>query len=252
MKVSTNGINLIKKFEGCRLTPYYDKGGVLTVGYGHVTNSKKTISQATADRYFEQDLNKYEKRVSVYCEKYGLSQFEFDALVSFDYNTGAINQLTQSGKRNINVVWEKIKQYTKVKGKTIPGLVERRNMELEYAKCATDNDVAELFTDWSIPYSPLNIVCTLEFIKGEVYKTKVGLAVRETPWGRKKERKEWTKDGQLHDRDNNNYLDKGTKITNLETAIIKKDREESVWMKIPSGYICARNGKEIYVELCHG
>lgn len=252
MKISTNGISLIKRFEGCHLSPYYDVGGVLTVGYGHLTNSKNTISQATADRYLEQDLEKYEKRVSVYCEKYGLSQCEFDALVSFDFNTGAINQLTKSGKRDINDIWKNFKLYNKVKGKNIPGLTERRNMELEYAKCATDKQVSNLFAKWGIPHSPLNVAATLEYLQGEVYITKVGLAVRETPWGRKKGREEWTKDGRAHDKDTNNYLDKGTRVTNIATSVIKKDREESVWMKIPSGYICARNGKEVYVEPCHG
>ncbi len=28
--------DLVKEFEGCKLTAYRDIGGVLTVGYGHV------------------------------------------------------------------------------------------------------------------------------------------------------------------------------------------------------------------------
>ena len=62
MKISDKGLNLIKKFEGCRLTAYQDAVGVWTIGYG-TTNADKAItgttscqglkiSQATADDWF--------------------------------------------------------------------------------------------------------------------------------------------------------------------------------------------------------
>mgnify|MGYP004717600451 CR=1 FL=1 len=35
MKVSNNGINLIKRFEGLELKAYKDSVGILTIGYGH-------------------------------------------------------------------------------------------------------------------------------------------------------------------------------------------------------------------------
>ena len=40
MKVSIDGINLIKKYEGCRLTAYKCPAGVWTIGYGHTKNVK--------------------------------------------------------------------------------------------------------------------------------------------------------------------------------------------------------------------
>ena len=43
MKISDNGLNLIKKFEGCRLTAYQDAVGVWTIGYG-TTNADKAIT----------------------------------------------------------------------------------------------------------------------------------------------------------------------------------------------------------------
>ena len=63
MKVSKNGIDLIKEFEGCRLTAYKDEVGVWTIGYG-ITNADKsitgvtiksglTISKATAEKWLE-------------------------------------------------------------------------------------------------------------------------------------------------------------------------------------------------------
>ena len=43
--VSDRGVRLIKEFEGCRLTAYYDSVGVITIGYG--TNSDKSITGKT-------------------------------------------------------------------------------------------------------------------------------------------------------------------------------------------------------------
>ena len=40
-KLSKNGLQLIKKFEGCKLIAYKDSGGVYTIGYGHTKNVKK-------------------------------------------------------------------------------------------------------------------------------------------------------------------------------------------------------------------
>ena len=46
MKVSKNGIDLIKSFEGCKLTAYKDSVGVWTIGYG-TTNADKSITGTT-------------------------------------------------------------------------------------------------------------------------------------------------------------------------------------------------------------
>ena len=35
MNISNKGIELIKKFEGCRLKAYQDSVNVWTIGYGH-------------------------------------------------------------------------------------------------------------------------------------------------------------------------------------------------------------------------
>ena len=40
MKTSQNGIDLIKRFEGCRLTAYRCAAGVPTIGYGHTEGVK--------------------------------------------------------------------------------------------------------------------------------------------------------------------------------------------------------------------
>ena len=132
MKVSQNGINLIKQFEGCRLDAYKCPAGVWTIGYGHTAGVKQgdKISAAQAEAYLRADLEKYEKKVDKY-SKYNWSQNEFDAMVSFAYNVGSIDQLTANGTRNKAVVAEKILSYNKAAGKVLTGLSRRRKAEQE-------------------------------------------------------------------------------------------------------------------------
>ena len=53
-KIGQAGLNLIKQFEGCRLSAYQCAAGVWTIGYGHTAGVKKgmTITQAQADAYY--------------------------------------------------------------------------------------------------------------------------------------------------------------------------------------------------------
>ena len=131
MKTSQTGIDLIKKFEGCRLDSYKCPAGKWTIGYGHtagVTAGKK-ISQAQAEAYLRADLEKFEKLVAKYDSVYRWTQNEFDALVSFAYNTGSIDKLTERGTRTKAVIAEKILLYNKAGGKVFDGLTTRRQAE---------------------------------------------------------------------------------------------------------------------------
>lgn len=141
-KISDKCLNLVKEFEGCRLTAYRDEVGVWTIGYG-ITNSdfkitKKIIrkgmkiSKATAEKWLEESLNKkYLPLVLEYDKQYNWDQNELDALVSFCYNIGSIKQLTADGTRSKTVVASKILQYNKAGGKVYRGLTRRRKAERE-------------------------------------------------------------------------------------------------------------------------
>lgn len=131
MKVSNNGLNLIKKFEGCRLQAYQDSVGVWTIGYGHTKGVKKgqIITNAQATEFLKQDCEKAERNVMKYNEIYHWNQNQFDALVSFAFNIGSITQLTASGKRDIKTISQKILAYNKAGGRVLNGLTERRRAE---------------------------------------------------------------------------------------------------------------------------
>lgn len=140
MKISQKGIKLIKEFEGCYLHSYKDAIGVVTIGYG-ITNADKaitgktikmgmTISQATADWWLKECLDrKYAPLVMKYDAKYHWNQNQFDALVSFCYNIGSIDQLTAKGTRSVGEIAAKMLQYNKAGGKVLKGLVRRREAE---------------------------------------------------------------------------------------------------------------------------
>lgn len=134
MKTSDRGIALIKKFEGCKLTAYKPVATekYWTIGYGHYgpdVAAGAVISQMQADMYLRLDLDKFEKKVEKYNSKYHWTQNEFDALVSFAYNIGSIDQLTANGTRSKSEISVKIPAYNKAGGKVLAGLTKRRTAE---------------------------------------------------------------------------------------------------------------------------
>lgn len=132
MKISSKGLELIKQFEGCRLTAYRCPAGVLTIGYGHTGSDVKegmTITQKKAETLLKKDLAKFEKHVLTYNKKYNWNQNQFDAMVSFAYNVGSIRQLTNNGTRTIEQISAKITAYNKAGASVLAGLVRRRAEE---------------------------------------------------------------------------------------------------------------------------
>ena len=132
MKINKKGLELLKKFEGCKLKAYKDPVGVWTIGYGHAGKDVKSgmeITQEQADELLKKDLHRFEVHVTEYKKKYKFTSNEFSALVCFAYNVGNINQLTKYGKRNKGQIADAMLLYTKAGGKTLSGLVKRRRAE---------------------------------------------------------------------------------------------------------------------------
>lgn len=137
MKINQDGINLIKEFEGCRLTAYKCPAGLWTIGYGHTAGVKEstTITQEQAEEYLKQDLEKFEKGVDG-CVKVGINQNQFNALVSFAYNCGigALQTSTLLKKLNsgdFNGAANEFLRWNKANGQALTGLTRRRQAERE-------------------------------------------------------------------------------------------------------------------------
>ena len=133
-KINKSGLNLIKKYEGCRLTSYICPAGVLTIGYGHTGKDVKpnqTITKKKAINLLKKDLARFERHVQSYNYIYEWTDNEFSALVSFAFNIGNIDQLTAYGTRTRSQIRTAMLKYVKANGKTLQGLVKRRKAELK-------------------------------------------------------------------------------------------------------------------------
>ena len=133
-RINKSGLNLIKKYEGCKLTSYICPAGVLTIGYGHTGSDVKPnqkISKKEAINLLKKDLARFERHVQSYNYIYEWTDNEFSALVSFAYNIGNIDQLTAYGTRTRSQIRSAMLKYVKANGKTLAGLVKRRKAELK-------------------------------------------------------------------------------------------------------------------------
>ncbi|WP_395263293.1 lysozyme [Enterobacter hormaechei subsp. xiangfangensis] len=140
MQTSEKGIALIKEFEGCKLTAYQDSVGVWTIGYGWTQpvdgkpiRAGMTIKQETAERLLKTGLVSYESDVSRLV-KVGLTQGQFDALVSFTYNLGSRSLSTSTLLRKLNAgdyagASDEFLRWNKAGGKVLNGLTRRREAE---------------------------------------------------------------------------------------------------------------------------
>lgn len=244
MRISNKGIELIKQFEGCRLKAYKDPAGVPTIGYGHTAGVRMgdSITQEQADELLRDDLVIFEQKVAKYNDKYDWNQNQFDALVSFAYNIGNIDQLTSNGRRNISTISSKIPEYNKAGGKVLQGLVRRREAEKKLFDKEPDNTPEPAPVEEK-PVTPEPVEekkVDNPYTVGKVYtiSVKTALNVRKGPG------KGFgivgyanlTTDGKKHANKLGALLN-GTKVTCKETKVVGS----SIWMKIPSGWICARD-----------
>lgn len=147
MLTSKKGLDMIKEFEGCVLHAYDDGTGTLTIGYGHTKDvyAGQTITQDEAEKLLLDDVHTFEIHVTKYDRIYHWTQSEFDALVSFAFNIGSIEQLTQNGTRNKKTIAEYMLKYVYAGGVKLDGLVTRRKKEYELFT-STDNVSRETLT----------------------------------------------------------------------------------------------------------
>lgn len=139
--IGTAGLELIRKFEGCRLTAYQDSVNVWTIGYGHTGTVDgqavcrgMTITQEKADALLAEDCRKFADYVDnpAYVPVTAkLNDNQRDALISFAFNCGQKNLKTLCMGRTAEQIGEKITLYNKAGGKVLNGLVRRRAAEKE-------------------------------------------------------------------------------------------------------------------------
>jgi len=130
------GIALIKEFEGCRLQAYPDPatgGDPWTIGYGHTAGVEpgQTVTQAQADAFLISDLRMFEQQVAALVQVV-LTPNQFSALVSFQYNTGALDGstlLALLNQQQFAAAADQFGRWVYANGQVMPGLVRRRAAE---------------------------------------------------------------------------------------------------------------------------
>lgn len=145
MKISQKCIWLVKHFEGLYLTAYSCPAGVPTIGYGttgyvdgeKIVVGKTTITKEKAESLLQADLEKAAKRVDILVPV-GITQDQFDALVSFVYNLGVgafvkSTLLKRVREHKMDEAAHEILRWNKARvgGELIelPGLTRRRKVE---------------------------------------------------------------------------------------------------------------------------
>ena len=140
MQTSDKGVEFIERHEGVVLKTYFCPAGEPTIGSGLTKASGvidpkpgQVITRKEASRLLAKALARnYEPRVAKAMP--GAAQHEFDAGVSFDFNTGAIHRASWVPhwiKRDWPQVERRIKMWKKAGGRVLPGLLRRRGEEFE-------------------------------------------------------------------------------------------------------------------------
>ena len=139
-----SAINLIKQFEGLKLTSYPDTGGIYTIGFGNTINKDTgqaikqgdKIDLATAERWLKLDVAEREKKIKALI-KVPINENMKAALVSLAYNIGngafassTLLRLLNSGADK-KLVADQFLRWNKVQGKEVKGLTNRRKLEQE-------------------------------------------------------------------------------------------------------------------------
>lgn len=146
------GIDLIMRYEGCRLNAYKPRSTekYWTIGYGHYGEDVKQgmhISHTQAIILLQKDIKRFERAVNNLDRTW--TQNEFDALVSFAYNCGEANLYKLVYNRNHTQIADAFLLYNKAGGKILKGLVNRRQAERAlfmkgYKEIPTDKDYVSI------------------------------------------------------------------------------------------------------------
>ena len=140
MKINAAGLDLIKRWEGLRLTAYKDIVGVWTIGYGHTAaagapapKAGMKITAQEAEDTLKRDLAQYEKAVTKALSIVP-SANQFAAMVSLCYNIGPANFAKSSVVKLLNVgkpreAADAFLLWNKAGGKVLKGLTARREDE---------------------------------------------------------------------------------------------------------------------------
>jgi lysozyme len=151
IRVPPQAIELAKRFEGfhrvpkndpLRLAhPYVCPAGFWTIGFGHLCKpDHPPITLEEAEAYLAQDLMKALNATLRYCPVLATEpEGRLAAIVDFTFNLGAGRLQTSTLRRRINqrdwpTAAQELRRWVYGGGKALPGLVARREAEINLLK----------------------------------------------------------------------------------------------------------------------
>lgn len=177
MRTGETGLNLIKGYEGLRMSAHYAPTEQWTVGYGHTGTARHgmSVTEGDAERLLKEDVRPIEELIGD-TVRAPLNQNEHDALVSLIFNIGEDNWRRSTVLRKLNAgdkigaanafeLWTKA--FVNNELATLDGLVRRRAAEKSLFLMPTDAALVVPTSDVS-PAAE----CEPEFISDRVMNAK--------------------------------------------------------------------------------
>lgn len=131
------GLQIIKDSEGLSLKAYLCPANVLTIGYGSTGAHVKpgmVITEAHADELLRSDLRRFEDCVAEAAPNSNANQFSAMVSLAFNIGEGAFLKSTVLREHLAGhhvAAADAFGMWTKGGGKTLPGLVKRRQKEAQ-------------------------------------------------------------------------------------------------------------------------
>jgi lysozyme len=133
-EINKAGIDLVKRFEGCKLAAYKCPAGVWTIGYGHTGDVKEgmRITPHQADVILDYDLGRFAK--AIHSRFPSLNENQYAACVSLAFNIGVTRFLSSTlakriAAKDFDGAADEFLRWDKAGGKVLAGLVRRRIAE---------------------------------------------------------------------------------------------------------------------------
>ena len=226
-------VNVIKTWEGLSLKACkaVSTEKYWTIGYGHYgaeVKANQTITEAEAEALLKSDLKVFENAVNS-AVKVSITQAQFDACVSLAYNIGTgafansdIVSFINAGK--IGHACVDFPSWRLSGGQILVGLQRRRQSEMESFGTGVNFTLTDTMNVRSGP--------------GTTYAVKKVSQITTNG-------KECAVDKSA----NANALFKaGTVVTALELKAVYTTVSIDVWLRCPSGWICVRQNKYVFIK----
>ncbi len=141
MRCNDEGVNLIKKYEGCSLSVYLDPINICTIGFGstyglvgnRLDSSHRDITEDEAEYLLKRELRSTENAVARMVNS-PLTKNQFSALCCLVYNIGSGNFRRSTVRMKLNRqdfkgASKEFPKWRRAGGKILRGLVIRREQE---------------------------------------------------------------------------------------------------------------------------